>query len=197
MVYARHNFGTVKEGNKSVPSEAVNTWYPTQVAIESIAHLSLQIEHRSSHLYLFCRKKKKKRFLRLLADVSSLVLCWFCMVTTSPLSSMKALPGLQITYPMKSAANTEEWFVSNTQRLHRTSEDMFIKFSFSSFCNWHNHTTICQHSSLAPSMTKIKSCLHPSTTIFGVLKSSFHLVRIWKPEKGNAFVNIWNYHCLH
>lgn len=39
MVYAQHNFGTVKKGNKNVPSEAVNTWYSTQVAVESIAYL--------------------------------------------------------------------------------------------------------------------------------------------------------------
>lgn len=26
MVYAQHNFGTVKEENKNIPSEAVNTW---------------------------------------------------------------------------------------------------------------------------------------------------------------------------
>lgn len=48
---------------------------------------------------------------------------------------MEALPWLQMAYPMKSAANTEEEFISNILRLHRTFEDMLIEFSFSYFYN--------------------------------------------------------------
>jgi len=59
MVYAQHNFGTVKQGKKNISSEADARYY-SQVAVESITYLrSALTEHHSSHLELICKKWKK------------------------------------------------------------------------------------------------------------------------------------------
>lgn len=48
MIYTQQNFGTVKEGNNNVPSEALNSWHSTQVTIESIVYLSIILTDRTS-----------------------------------------------------------------------------------------------------------------------------------------------------
>lgn len=102
-------FGTVKEGNKILSSEAVNTWCSLQVAIESTAHLSSTVTDKVSYKSSWLSSgNKKKIFFDLLADLSSLVLSLFCMEPKSALSLMKALPRLKITCPMKWAANIED-----------------------------------------------------------------------------------------
>lgn len=67
----------------------------------------LQTEHHISHLDFFSGNKKKI-FIHLLADMASPVLSCFSRAPKSALSSMKVLPSLKMTYPMKSAANIED-----------------------------------------------------------------------------------------